>query len=98
MSLFKILPVQGLSVHRVNFQRVGPAEQIDVPSGSVQLVASATAAHWFDLPRFFKEVDRILCPNGVVALSCYTMECFQFVHPTKSKELYDSLYKVDIFL
>lgn len=31
------------------------------------------AAHWFDLERFSEEVDRVLCPNGVLALYGYKL-------------------------
>lgn len=31
----------------------------------------AVAVQWFDLPAFFKEVDRVLGPNGVVSLFGY---------------------------
>ena len=31
----------------------------------------AQAAHWFDLDAFYREVDRVLKPGGVVALWCY---------------------------
>lgn len=35
---------------------------------------SLTAVHWFDLPRFMKEVDRILKPLGCVAFSSCTLD------------------------
>lgn len=34
---------------------------------SVDLVAVAQAMHWFDVPRFFAECDRVLRPGGVLA-------------------------------
>ncbi len=37
-------------------------------TGSVQLVNAAKAAHWFKLPAFFEEVERILCPNGILSM------------------------------
>jgi len=39
-----------------------------VETGSVQLVNAAKAAHWFKLPAFFEEVERILCPNGILSM------------------------------
>lgn len=50
---------------------VSPAEELPVQSGSAQIVVACTAAHWFDLPKFFAEVKRVLCINGVVALTAY---------------------------
>ncbi|XP_014431151.2 putative methyltransferase DDB_G0268948 [Pelodiscus sinensis] len=52
--------------------RVCPAEELPFEDGSVDLVTAFTAAHWFDIPRFMKEVDRVLRPHGCVALSTYS--------------------------
>ena len=38
-------------------------------SGSVSLITAATAAHFFDFPRFCDEVDRALTPGGYLAVS-----------------------------
>lgn len=51
--------------------RVAPAEQSGLDDASVDLVTVAQAAHWFDLPRFYAEVRRVLTPGGVVALWGY---------------------------
>ncbi|KAL3370640.1 hypothetical protein AABB24_007610 [Solanum stoloniferum] len=41
---------------------------------SVDLVTSAQAMHWFDLPTFYPQVKWLLKkPNGVIAAWCYTM-------------------------
>lgn len=45
-----------------------PAEQLPFESSQVDLVTAMTAAHWFDGPRFLKEVERVLKPNGCLAL------------------------------
>jgi len=50
---------------------VGRAEEIDVEDQSVDLLLSATAAHWFDLSHFFEEASRILKPNGVLVFMGY---------------------------
>jgi len=42
-----------------------------LPDHSASLVTVAQAAHWFDLDAFYREVDRVLKPGGVVALWCY---------------------------
>lgn len=67
------------------FLRVSPAEQIPADDGSTQLVSASQACHWFDLPKFFKETQRVLCPNGVLALSGYTFP--KFVHPNRAHDL-----------
>ncbi len=64
--------------------RVSPAEQIPAKEGSVQIVSASQACHWFDLPQFFKETKRVLCSNGIVALSGYTFP--KFIHPTREQD------------
>lgn len=59
--------VEGVAYH------VSAAESIDLGDNCVSLVCAAQAAHWFDLPRFFDEVQRVLKPAGVVALWCYEL-------------------------
>jgi len=51
--------------------RVSAAEQIDLPTGSVDLISVAQAAHWFDFEVFWKECSRLLCPGGTLALLSY---------------------------
>jgi SAM-dependent methyltransferase len=46
---------------------VEPAEHSWLIDRSVDLVAVAQAMHWFDVPAFFAECDRVLRPGGVLA-------------------------------
>jgi len=39
-----------------------------VVEGTVDLITAATAAHWFDMPRFWARAARVLKPGGTVAL------------------------------
>lgn len=55
---------------RITYQ-CAPAEQLPLADGSASLVAAAQAAHWFDLPRFYREVRRIAAPGCVLALISY---------------------------
>ena len=55
---------------RITYQ-VAPAEQTDIPSCSVDVITVAQALHWFDLGRFYREVERVLKPSGVLAVWCY---------------------------
>ncbi|MBI1803363.1 MAG: class I SAM-dependent methyltransferase [Ignavibacteria bacterium] len=50
---------------------VASAERSPLESSSVDLIAVATAVHWFDFDRFYAEVDRVLRPDGVIAVWCY---------------------------
>jgi SAM-dependent methyltransferase len=49
----------------------GLAERLPLRAGTVDLVAAAQAAHWFDHDRFHAECRRVLAPGGVVAVWCY---------------------------
>ena len=51
--------------------RVAPAENSGLQSETVNLVMVAQALHWFDLPRFYEEVRRVLKDGGVLAASAY---------------------------
>jgi len=51
--------------------RAAPAEASGLADNSIDLVTVAQAAHWFDLPRFYAEVRRVLKPAGVLALWGY---------------------------
>lgn len=47
---------------------VGRAEDIALPSSSVDVVVAAQAFHWFDRERALPEIARVLRPGGVLAL------------------------------
>lgn len=51
--------------------RNAPAEASGLAGGSVDCVTVAQALHWFELPRFYAEVSRVLRPGGVIAVWCY---------------------------
>jgi SAM-dependent methyltransferase len=51
--------------------RVALAEQSGLPDQSIGLVTVAQALHWFDLPRFYAEVKRVLAPDGIIAAWAY---------------------------
>ena len=49
------------------------AERCPILGGSVAAVTIAQALHWVDRPAFFREVERVLVPGGVLAVWCYTL-------------------------
>lgn len=51
--------------------RVAPAEESGLAAESVDLVVAATALHWFDLDRFYREVGRVTRRGGVLAAWTY---------------------------
>lgn len=51
--------------------RIEPAERSSIPSGTVDMVTIANALHWFSFGDFYKEVNRVLMPGGIIAAWCY---------------------------
>ena len=45
---------------------VEAGERCSLPEASVDAICIAQALHWFDLPRFFAECDRVLKPGGML--------------------------------
>lgn len=56
---------------RASRTRKGDASASGLPGQSCDLVTSAQAAHWFDVPAFYAEVDRVLKPGGILAVWGY---------------------------
>lgn len=61
---------QALPHPRIEY-RVAPAERSELPPASMDLVTVATAVHWFDLETFYRELQRVLRPQGVAAVWAY---------------------------
>jgi SAM-dependent methyltransferase len=53
--------------------RVAPAENSGIGSETIDLIMVAQALHWFDLDRFYAEAQRVLKPDGVLAVSAYNL-------------------------
>lgn len=51
--------------------RQSSAEASGLEGASADLAVAAQAAHWFDLPRYYAEVRRVVRPGGVIALLAY---------------------------
>jgi ubiquinone/menaquinone biosynthesis C-methylase UbiE len=51
--------------------RLGRESESGLPDSSCDLATASQAAHWFDLPAFYKEVDRVLAPLGILAVWGY---------------------------
>lgn len=54
----------------VNY-RVAPAEEPGIDPASVDLITVAQAIHWFDIPAFYRQADRVLKPGGILAVWAY---------------------------
>ena len=57
---------------RVEYRR-SAAEQLAADDASADALFVAQALHWFQHDAFFREVDRVLVPAGVLAVSCYEL-------------------------
>ncbi|NWT57143.1 TMT1 methyltransferase, partial [Erythrocercus mccallii] len=66
---------------------VCPAEELPFQDGSVDVLTSFTAAHWFDIGKFMREAQRVLKPGGCVAISTYTAEGMSLHYGDCSEEL-----------
>lgn len=51
--------------------RVEAAEDCSLPAASVDAICVAQALHWFNLPRFFATLHRVLKPGGVLVAWTY---------------------------
>ncbi|XP_074655249.1 putative methyltransferase DDB_G0268948 [Tubulanus polymorphus] len=75
--------------------QVKDAYSLPVKDSSTDLVTSAMAAHWFDLPKFYEEVRRILKPGGVVAIWGYKYPDIEYEgHPEASERASEVIKQV----
>lgn len=52
--------------------RVEPAEHTSITDNSVDLITVAQALHWFEFDAFFSECNRVLKPEGILAVIAYS--------------------------
>ena len=50
-----------------------PAEHVSLGDSSVDLVTVAVAVHWFNFNEFYREVKRVLKPEGILAVWTYSL-------------------------
>ncbi len=55
---------------KVNY-RVATAYSSGLKNASADLITVATAAHWFEIDKFYAEADRVLKPGGALAIWSY---------------------------
>jgi SAM-dependent methyltransferase len=53
--------------------RVEPAEHVSLNVSSTDLVTVAVAVHWFHFEEFYREVKRVLNPEGILAVWTYSL-------------------------
>ena len=57
--------------HQAVYYVVATAEQVPLRPAGADLVTVAQALHWFPVEPFYREVDRVLAPGGILAVWCY---------------------------
>ena len=62
-----------------------------VEDGSVDMVVAGQAAHWFDCPKMFEEMERSVRPGGTLAFWGYTDHVFRD-YPKASELLHRTAY------
>jgi len=65
--------IEHATPHKRVEYRVARAEQSGLEPASADLVTVAQALHWFDIPAFFEEAQRVLAPGGVLAVWAYSL-------------------------
>ena len=50
-----------------------PAEHVSLGASSTDLVTVAVAIHWFNFDEFYREVKRVLKPEGILAVWTYSL-------------------------
>lgn len=52
---------------------VAAAEQSTLEDNSIDIITVSQALHWFDIPAFFHEAERVLKDNGILAIWSYNL-------------------------
>ncbi len=73
--------------------RVVPAEASGLEANAVDLLTVAQALHWFDLPKFFAEADRVLKPGGLLAVWSYGLHSISPEIDRAVHDLHDNMLK-----
>lgn len=76
-----------LSNAKINYT-VSPAETTAFADNSFDLIMVAQALHWFNQEKFFQEAERVLKPNGILAIFGYA---FFEIAPDIDTLIYENL-------
>ena len=71
--------------------RVSPAEHADIPDNEADIITVAQALHWFHIESFFKEADRVLKKNGILAVWTYNLLTVNEETDFKINDLYSEV-------
>jgi len=78
----------------VEFQEAKAERLTKIEDGSADIVVAGQAAHWFDYPRLWPELRRVLRPGGTMAFWGYTDHVF-VDYPTATQLLHQCTYSQD---
>lgn len=67
------------------------ASHVSAKDRSLDLITVAQAVHWFDFDAFYKEVKRVLRPEGVIALIGYGLPQINLPCDTFLQHLYEEI-------
>ncbi len=81
---------QAVAHPRISY-RIASAEQSGLEASSVSLISVAQALHWFHHDAFFREVERVLKPGGVLAVWCYALNLVSPEFDAVVLKLYDEV-------
>ena len=65
--------IKNTSNHKNILYKVALAHKTTIQTASIDLITVAQALHWFEFDRFYKEADRVLKQNGVIAVWTYNL-------------------------
>ncbi|KAK7718863.1 hypothetical protein SLS57_005973 [Botryosphaeria dothidea] len=79
-------------------EEIADEEKAGFAEGNVDLLTAAMAAHWFDMPAFWKQAARLVKPGGSVAIFCRSS---YFCHPTtpnieEVQRIFDDFEKTEL--
>ncbi len=78
---------------------VAPCDNLPAADGTVDLVTVSEAIHWFlplGIDKFYTEVDRVLKPNGCLAVYEYSRP--EYVNHPNAAEMNQASREVDILI
>ena len=65
--------IKNAAHHKNISYKVAPAHKTTIQTKSIDLITVAQALHWFELDQFYKEAERVLKKNGIIAVWTYNL-------------------------
>jgi SAM-dependent methyltransferase len=59
--------------HEKILYQIAPAHKTNIQAKSIDLITVAQALHWFEFDRFYKEAERVLKQDGIIAVWTYNL-------------------------